>query len=76
MANKDSDDSFDFSGFLKVLKKVNLSLVLLIIITIFGFYLRYYHYDYPVVGYHNWKETHYLTEARNFAKEGFFKYAD
>jgi len=30
--------------------------------------------DYPVVGYHNWKETHYLTEARNFAREGFFKY--
>jgi len=30
--------------------------------------------DYPVVGYHNWKETHYLTEARNFARDGFFKY--
>ena len=30
--------------------------------------------DYPVVGYHNWKETHYLTEARNFARDGFFKH--
>jgi hypothetical protein len=30
--------------------------------------------DYPVVGYHNWKETHYLTESRNFAEEGFFEH--
>ena len=36
--------------------------------------MRAYHTDYPVVGYHNWKETHYLTEARNFARDGFFKY--
>ena len=49
-------------------------LVLLIIIMLCGFYLRVYHIDYPVVGYHNWKETHYLTEARNFARDGFFKY--
>ncbi len=27
-----------------------------------------------MVGYHNWKETHYLTEARNFADYGFFEY--
>jgi len=33
-----------------------------------------YHVDYPVVGYHNWKEAHYLTEARNFARNGFFKH--
>lgn len=46
--------------------------ILLIIIVIFGLYLRVYHYDYPVIGYHNWKETHYLSEARNFAREGFF----
>jgi 4-amino-4-deoxy-L-arabinose transferase-like glycosyltransferase len=46
----------------------------LILILILGFYLRFYHADYPVVGYHNWKETHYLTEARNFARDGFFKH--
>ncbi|MBI1970900.1 glycosyltransferase family 39 protein [Candidatus Woesearchaeota archaeon] len=46
--------------------------ILLVIIVLFGFYLRYYHVDYPVIGYHNWKETHYLTEARNFARDGFF----
>ncbi len=54
-----------------VLKK-NWKIILLAIIVIFGLYLRWYHVDYPVIGYHNWKETHYLTEARNFEKEGFF----
>ena len=49
-------------------------IVLLIAIVILGFYLRIYHIDYPVIGYHNNKEVHYLTEARNFAREGFFKY--
>lgn len=49
-------------------------ILLLLVIVIFGFYLRVYHIDYPVVGYHNWKETHYLTEARNFANDGFFKH--
>ncbi len=53
-------------------KKNYLPFVLLALIVIFGFYLRIYHIDYPVVGYHNWKETHYLTEARNFARDGFF----
>ena len=46
----------------------------LVVIVLLGFMLRYYHVDYPVIGYHNWKETHYLTEARNFAREGFFKW--
>ena len=54
--------------------KNNWNWILLAIIICFGFYLRAYHLDYPVVGYHNWKETHYLTEARNFASEGFFKH--
>jgi hypothetical protein len=48
--------------------------ILLVLILGFAFYLRIYHISYPVVGYHNWKETHYLTEARNFEREGFFKY--
>ncbi len=49
-------------------------IILLLAILIFTFYLRFYHVDYPVVGYHNWKETHYLTEARNFADNGFFEH--
>jgi 4-amino-4-deoxy-L-arabinose transferase-like glycosyltransferase len=49
-------------------------ILLLIAILILTFYLRFYHVDYPVVGYHDWKETHYLTESRNFAEEGFFQY--
>jgi len=56
------------------LKKKHLKLILLGIILIFGLYLRIYHINYPVIGYHNWKETHYLTEARNFAEKGFFRY--
>ncbi|MFH1450630.1 MAG: glycosyltransferase family 39 protein [archaeon] len=45
---------------------------LLILLILVGAYFRFYHSDYPVIGYHNWKETHYLTEARNFARNGFF----
>ncbi|MHA1677508.1 MAG: ArnT family glycosyltransferase [Promethearchaeota archaeon] len=54
--------------------KKNWNWILLAFILIFAFYLRAYHIDYPVVGYHNWKETHYLTEARNFARDGFFEH--
>ncbi len=46
--------------------------IMLAALLMFGWNLRAYHLDYPVVGYHNWKESHYLTEARNFAREGFF----
>ncbi|MBW3000043.1 glycosyltransferase family 39 protein, partial [Candidatus Woesearchaeota archaeon] len=60
-------------NFLSFIKK-NWNWILLGVILIFGFYLRAYHIDYPVVGYHNWKETHYLTEARNFAEDGFFEH--
>lgn len=45
---------------------------MLVLIVLVGAYFRFYHADYPVIGYHNWKETHYLTEARNFEREGFF----
>jgi len=53
--------------------KKNYPWIILSLLLIFGFYLRIYHSDYPVVGYHNWKETHYLTEARNYARDGFFQ---
>jgi hypothetical protein len=52
--------------------KKNWVIIALFAILILAFVLRVYHIDYPVVGYHNWKETHYLTEARNFAADGFF----
>ncbi len=60
----------DIRGFLKK----NWAWILLIIMLGFGLYLRTYHIDYPVIGYHNQKEVHYLTETRNFARDGFFKY--
>ncbi len=54
-------------------KKNLVLLLLLLLVLAFAFYLRVYHVDYPVIGYHNWKETHYLTESRNFASDGFFQ---
>ena len=66
-------DNAEIKFSLSSLKKKGVLIVLLFIL-LFGFYLRIYHVDYPVVGYHNWKETHYLTEARNFAEEGFFEH--
>jgi len=60
-------------GNISILKK-NWAIILISLILLFAFFLRVYHIDYPVVGYHNWKETHYLTESRNFAEDGFFKY--
>jgi len=53
--------------------KFNYYLLILAVIVLLGLYLRIYHIQYPVIGYHNWKSTHYLTEARNFEREGFFK---
>ena len=64
------EEEFDLKKFLQK----NWHWIILIVILSFGFYLRAYHIDYPVIGYHNWKETHYLTEARNFARDGFFKH--
>ncbi len=48
--------------------------VILIILLLTGLSFRAYHAGYPAIGYHNWKETHYLTEARNFAEDGFFEH--
>jgi len=65
-------DEIDLSKFFKNFK-INYSLILMIVFLIFGFFLRVYHIEYPMIGYHNWKSAHYITEARNFANEGFFK---
>jgi hypothetical protein len=56
------------------LNKTYIPHIILILILIMGLSLRYFHVSYPVIGYHNWKTAHYLTEARNFDREGFFKY--
>ena len=73
MAKEKGEADFDVSGVLNFIKE-NWNWLVLIAIIILGFNLRLYHVGYPVVGYHNWKETHYLSEARNYANEGFFKY--
>jgi 4-amino-4-deoxy-L-arabinose transferase-like glycosyltransferase len=46
--------------------------VILLALVVFGAYLRFYHADYPSIGYHNWKEARYVTAARNFDRDGFF----
>ncbi|MBI2129658.1 glycosyltransferase family 39 protein [Candidatus Woesearchaeota archaeon] len=58
---------------LNILKK-NYNWIILALILILGFYLRSYHLDYPVIGYHNTKEVHTLAEARSFYKGGDYLY--
>ena len=54
--------------------KKYLPYIILGALLVLGFFLRAYHLGYPAIGYHNWKEVHYLTEARNFARDGFFEH--
>ena len=68
-SNRDEEIEFKVN-----LPKLNYFWIILALFIVLGFALRFYHVNYPVVGYHNWKTTHYITEARNFAREGFFKY--
>jgi len=56
-------------GHLAFLKK-RWPLIILFLILVLGFYLRAYHIDYPVIGYHNMKEAHTLTEMRNMHEKG------
>ena len=69
----DENIEINITEILKIFKK-NYPYLLLILFVLFGYSLRIYHLGYPVIGYHNWKETHYLTEARNFARKGFFEH--
>jgi 4-amino-4-deoxy-L-arabinose transferase-like glycosyltransferase len=73
MGKQKGEAEFDISGIVNFLKE-NWNWLILVAILVLAFNLRLYHADYPVVGYHNWKEAHYLTEARNYAEDGFFKY--
>ncbi len=47
---------------IQLLKK-NWHWFILAAILLLGFYIRIYHIDYPVIGYHNMKEAHTLGEA-------------
>lgn len=51
--------------------KKHWEILLLILFIILGFYLRSYHMDFPVIGYHNMKENQYLpyTEFMYNAEE-------
>jgi len=48
----------------------NYNWILLVAILILALNLRMYHLDYPVIGYHNMKESHTLMEARHFLEDG------
>jgi len=58
------------------LNKVDLAskwyLALLFLIIVIGFNMRYYHADYPSIGYHNMKEQEYLQEASVMHDTGDF----
>ena len=69
---KSGGEDADFFQTLKKYK-IGVAFAVLIAILLLGFWLRLYHIDYPVAGYHNWKTAHYITEARNFAERGFFE---
>jgi len=62
--------SIDILSFLKK----HWPLLLVLAFAGYGLMLRLYHIDYPVIGYHNWKEVRYLAPARHFAEDGFFKH--
>lgn len=53
-------------------KRINLTYLFLLSFIAFGFYLRFYHIDFPAIGYHNMKENEYLDPAYNFVQEGNF----
>ena len=67
--NNMGDEDFNFDGTLKFLK-AKWPIIVLGLILIFGFYLRSYHADYPVIGYHNMKEAHTLGEAWFMYEDG------
>ena len=72
--SKKPNDNNEEIEFKLNIPKLNYYWIIIALFIVLGFSLRFYHVNYPVVGYHNWKTTHYITEARNFAREGFFKY--
>jgi len=53
-------------------RRINLTYLFLLVFVIFGFYLRFYHLNFPSIGYHNMKENEYLDPGYNFLQEGNF----
>ncbi len=58
-SQKTKELTIDIFSFLSFCKKYYVVLLLLLFI-IYGFYLRSYHMDFPVIGYHNMKENQYI----------------
>jgi len=52
--------------------KNNWQFAVLLLILIFGFYLRSYHLGYPSIGYHNMKENEFIGEAHVMLESGDF----
>lgn len=71
--NKEKTNAIDFSfDFKKIYReKKNIVWLILFGLMIYGFYLRSYHMDFPVIGYHNMKENQYIpyTEFMYNAEE-------
>lgn len=63
--------SADMSSILKKMKK-NYVWILLMLFLLFGAYIRWYHIDFPYIGYHNMKEHETLDPVIFFIKEGKF----
>ncbi len=57
--SKAQEITFDLSKILTFCK-AKPHVVLLLAFMLFGFYLRSYHMDFPVIGYHNMKEAQYI----------------
>jgi dolichyl-phosphate-mannose--protein O-mannosyl transferase len=70
----DNEIEIDLSTVFNNVNKGAIFLVFLAIILVLGYNLRAFNLDYPVIGYHNWKSVHHFSEARNYAREGFFKH--
>ncbi len=66
----DKDFTVDFSKILSF-SKAHPHILILLAFMLFGFYLRSYHMDFPVIGYHNMKENQYIpyTEFMYNAEE-------
>lgn len=56
---KASEITFDFSKII-FFCKAHPHVLFLLALMLFGFYLRSYHMDFPVIGYHNMKENQYI----------------
>jgi len=67
-----TNDDFDevSVNFKKIFKKVKWTYLVLVLIILFGTYLRFYHINYPTIGYHNMKEDQYLSLALNMKESG------